>query len=210
MITDAFLSTIVKDKSFVDVGPLWVIENERLSVAHKHGANRLAAIDIIPLRDDRWEQLGRRLGKTPWDRINQDVCYYEGTFDVVHCAGVLYHHPSPLVLMSKLAQITLEHLVLGCVVAEKIGKHPLAPGAALFLPGVPPRMMQTLREDWKDFLAGRQGDVFDWDVQWNVNNLYHWWWLFTKDAVLGMAKAVGFQVRETHLEAGIFTMLLSK
>ncbi len=210
MIAETYLSPIVRNRSFVDVGPLWEVQNETISIAHKHGATRLAAIDIMPPWDHRWGDLERRLGGIQWERINSDICKYDGSFDVVHCSGVIYHHPEPMTIMTKLSQLTKEHLVLGTVVAERVGKHPLAPGTCLYLPGVPSRMMNTLRNDWQEFLQGRAGDVFDKDVVWNVHNLYHWWWLFTKDAVIGMAKTVGFQVRETHLEGRILTLLLAK
>lgn len=210
MIAETYLSTIVHNRSFVDVGPLWVVENETLSLASHYGATEVAAIDLMPPWDQRWADLDRRMNGAPWKKINQDVCKYEGTFDVVHCAGVLYHHPNPIVLMTKLSQMTREHLILGTVVVDRVGKYPLAPGSCLYMPGVPPRMIQTLREDWKEFLKGRSGDVFDGDVTWDVNNLFHWWWLFTKEAVLGMVKTVGFQVRDSHLEANVLTLLLGK
>ena len=47
-------SHLVPDNSFVDVGGLWGLSNERVTVAAKAGAARVAMIDIHPLGEQAW------------------------------------------------------------------------------------------------------------------------------------------------------------
>ena len=40
--------------SFIDIGPLWGTVNEKITVAARAGAKRLAAADIHPIWHDAW------------------------------------------------------------------------------------------------------------------------------------------------------------
>jgi len=53
-LRDDYIGKVVKGKSFADVGGLWVVVNEKVSVAHLHGANELAMIDVSPRGHELW------------------------------------------------------------------------------------------------------------------------------------------------------------
>ena len=57
---DAFITKVVKNKSFADVGGLWGTVNEKVSVAHAGGASTLAMVDISPPGDVLWERFEER------------------------------------------------------------------------------------------------------------------------------------------------------
>src|SRR5580692_11280331 len=109
-IRDELIREFAAGKTFADVGGLWATINEKVSVASVAGASSVAMIDITALDNELWTRLHERLaslGVTNYERISEDVeklgkredC---PTFDVVHCSGVLYHHPEPLQLIRSL------------------------------------------------------------------------------------------------------------
>lgn len=216
---DDYIQRVVDGKTFVDVGPLWESQNEKLSVASRHGATSVTAIDQFPEEHDLWVSFRQRMNLLgiPCQCFACDVCHYQGPpFDVVYCAGVLYHHPSPITLLKKLSSICNNHMILSTVVTENRilnaeGFVEMIPGSCVFLPAVPPEDLRVLHKDWETFLGGRQGDAMAQDVRnWSPDNLYHWWWLFTIEAVISMCNVVGFKVIEKHYEGRLLTLLLER
>ena len=46
-VRDTYISQVAAGKSFADVGGLWGTVNEKVSVAHTHGARALTMIDVV-------------------------------------------------------------------------------------------------------------------------------------------------------------------
>jgi 2-polyprenyl-3-methyl-5-hydroxy-6-metoxy-1,4-benzoquinol methylase len=111
---DQYISRVVTGRSFADVGGLWGIVNEKVSVAHHYGATKLAMIDITPPKHELWQRFDERCHvlKIPEvQRISSDVAKIGEIlpsvhFDVVHCSGVLYHMPDPMRFLLSLKQLT--------------------------------------------------------------------------------------------------------
>lgn len=53
-VRDTYIRQVVAGKSFADVGGLWGTVNEKVSVAHAHGARTLSMIDVSPPDSELW------------------------------------------------------------------------------------------------------------------------------------------------------------
>jgi len=170
---DDDIRRVVPGRTFLDVGPLWVTENEKVSVAHHVGATETTVIDIFPEDNNLWSLLRDRLTRlnVPCTFMSADILRYDDRpFDVVYCAGVLYHMPEPLQLIRKLYQICTHHTILSTVIGN------VAPGSCVFLPAVPPKQMEVLRRDWHEFLGGRTGGILSEDIpNLDINSSFPWW-----------------------------------
>ena len=119
-VRDTYIRQVVAGKSFADVGGLWGTVNEKVSVAHTHGARTLSMIDVSPPDSELWslfEERRRTLRLPAVECVSADILTLAEAdprpqFDVVHCSGVLYHMPEPMQFLRALRRITREALVL--------------------------------------------------------------------------------------------------
>jgi SAM-dependent methyltransferase len=206
-IRDTFIERIVSGRSFVDVGGLWGTVNEKVSVADAAGASATTMLDMQPPDVELWDDFRDRLRELDVDEYGcvsaniDDVGTPEqvGSFDVVHCSGVLYHAPNPVHTLTQLRRICTEHLILtSVVVPERMetsdGAIELESGELLFIPHLPPERHAILRNYFE--LAGIPGSI---GVQspverWEVSNYGAWWWIFTRPVLRQLASATSFEV----------------
>ena len=119
-VRDTYIRQVVAGKSFADIGGLWGTVNEKVSVAHTHGARALSMIDVSPPDSELWslfEERRRTLRLPAIECVSADILALAEAdprpqFDVVHCSGVLYHMPEPMQFLRALRRITREALVL--------------------------------------------------------------------------------------------------
>lgn len=110
-LRDEYISRVVVGKTFADAGGLWGTVNEKVSLAREHGAASLTMRDVTVKEGDLWKKFRARmdrLGIRNYECLSADICDPQITdlvqpFDVVHCSGVLYHHPNPMLLAGCLA-----------------------------------------------------------------------------------------------------------
>src|SRR5262249_51526671 len=159
---DVYISQVVNGKSFVDIGGLWGTVNEKVSVAHAYGARELTMIDIQPAGQELWhlfEDRRRALGLPEVHCLSGNIVDLADTvpcpqFDVVHCAGVLYHMPDPIRGLLALRRVTRDYLVLSSVItATKVESNPgvleIPQGAALFIPALRGRESAIVKAYWQ-------------------------------------------------------------
>src|SRR6266478_2802438 len=143
------ITSHVKDVSFADIGGLWGLTNEKVTVAVKAGCLTATMIDIMPLSDQSWSAFDERaqsLGITNYGKLQGNVddptlANKAGTFEFVHCSGVIYHVPNPLHTLTRLHALTSRFLLLvSMTVPERIfsdaGEISFAAGRTIFLPAV--------------------------------------------------------------------------
>src|SRR5258708_6455118 len=125
-LRDEFIAKVVDGRSFADVGGLWGVVNEKVSVAAEHHALRLAMIDISSPQSELWQIFRDRLatsGIYDCECISEDICDLAGRskhkYEVVHCSGVLYHHPNPVLLLESLRRVTARYLILTSAVTHE-------------------------------------------------------------------------------------------
>jgi len=207
---DAYIKQVVQSKSFVDVGGLWGTVNEKVSVAHAHGARRLTMIDILPAEHALWhlfEDRRRALGLPEVHCISSNIVDLVDTvrcpqFDVVHCSGVLYHMPDPMRFLVALRRITREYLVLSsAITATKIESDPglleIPQTATLFIPALQGHESAIVKSYWQKFVGEGAIGLTRKVASWQPDDYSAWWWLPRVEALKAMCIAVGF-----HYQSG--------
>lgn len=209
-LRDEFIARVVRGHSFADVGGLWGTVNEKVSVAVRSKALTVAMVDISAPDSELWMQFSERLaslGISGCECISSDVCALaaNGTarkFDVVHCSGVLYHHPNPIWFLEALRQIATRHLILTSAVTQETvsndrGTFHIPPSGVIFVPALDQQERLILAKYWKEKAGVGACYGITEPVQWNTRDFGPWWWLPTPRAMLAMAESAGFRVRDS-------------
>jgi hypothetical protein len=204
-LRDEYISRVVAGKTFVDVGGLWGTVNEKVSVAHKHGAFSVTMLDVTVKDGDLWKTFRARMNELEianYRCVSTDVCDPHITelvqpFDVVHCSGVLYHHPNPMLMLAILRNLAREHLVLtSCITPEIIenerGRYVIPPSGVLFVPALNDAAREILKCYWEQ--VGVVAGGLTEKVSYRLNDFGPWWWLPTASALVAMCEAAGFTV----------------
>src|SRR5436853_990019 len=144
---DEWIRSLVNGQTFADVGGLWRAMNEKISVALKAGATAATMIDVEPLDSKLWEDFRARcalMNVSGYDCVQADATVPDlrervGAFDVVHCAGVIYHVPDLVGFLRNLAAITRKYLILTSMVfppliENEFGTLDLRGGHCMFVP----------------------------------------------------------------------------
>lgn len=220
-VRDAFLTEVVRGRSFAEVGGLWGTVNEKISVAHRAGAKTLTMIDVMPEGDEWWRRFEARMAELGIDGVEcisgDATTAAVGPFDVVHCSGVLYHLPCPITFLAKLRERLREHLVLTSAVLPLRIENPygvltVPEGGALFVPAMSAADKAIYTHYWQG-----TSDAAMWGINrdfphFTLDNYVPWWWLLTVGAIREMARVVGFEpVKDAPLWTGTaHTFLLRK
>lgn len=209
-LRDQYIAQVVKGKSFAEVGGLWGTVNEKVSVAHAHGASDLTMIDISPPESELWglfEERRRSLRLPEVHCISNDLVVLSESvscpqFDVVHCSGILYHIPDPLRLLRALRKVTGKYLVLtSAVTAKRIanehGTLEIPQAAALFVPALQGKDRAIVQTYWKNFVGDGAIGLTQEVQTWNLDDFAPWWWLPTVEALEALCRAAGFERQES-------------
>lgn len=203
-----------KGKTFADVGGLWGTVNERVSMAVKAGASSATMVDIQNLDHELWDKFKSRCAEQEvydYKCIQADMTDISsvqklGSFDVVHCSGILYHLPDPLILLQHLRSITNEYLFFGTTTIPEqltIEEETLVThgGKVYFIPAL--NLEQKLffgkhfsNEGLK--IANINGPEVKWYLENGKPDFGPWWWLFTKEYVLKLLELEGFEVIDVY------------
>lgn len=218
-VTDEMIRDSVRNKSFADVGPLWQTVHEKVSLAHKFGADFVTAIDQWPEIHPLWAQFKARMHKLKVPNcqcLSMNVMDYNGPpFDVVYCSGVIYHAADPVSLLKKLKSITKEKLILTSTVTKKVltnseGTLTLPEGAVIFVPALSPEHKKVVAKEWSGILGHQPSYGLSQACVWDANDYYNWWWLFSPEVLNAMCSSCGFKIERAHLEGEIFYVLALK
>lgn len=203
-------------RTFAEVGGLWGVVNEQVTVAAAGGATELTMVDVAPEGgpEDLWQAFRSRLAEHDVSDVRclrgniDDPAIVEaaGTFDVVHCSGVLYHCPEPLRTLRNLRSLVGETLILGTAtmpetIANSAGSVEVEPGSAILVPAMTTSQRavigEWLRENGASGAYGINCEVgTDWTFGQDDWKPYEaWWWCFTRDYVAGLLEAAGFELR---------------
>jgi SAM-dependent methyltransferase len=192
-------------KSFADIGCMWGVNGEYAFVAEAAGATRVVAVDVFgptPEFDD--VHAGRQ---SHVEFVLGDICSVAtlarvGMVDVVFCAGVLYHHPSPFDLLVALRRICRATLILRTSTIPEIGG---LPNAAVYFPMMSPEA----RELWNLKRLGvlTQAAISE---EFNAEDGYgNWFWGLTPSCLESLLRTAGFRVDSRAIEAFAQTVVCS-
>ncbi|MEM4546869.1 MAG: hypothetical protein QW328_08945 [Nitrososphaerota archaeon] len=220
---DSYIAQVVQGRSFLEVGGLWGGVNEKVSVAYRFGARRLAIVDVAKPENQWWEFFRQRMTQMDiknYDAYAEDICTVDSVrigapFDVVHCSGVLYNLPDPMRLLAVLRSITIEFCILTSVVIpevieNEVSCYKLPPSAMVFVPALTDRERDCLKAYWRQFLGNSVAYGITDVASFSVDDFAPWWWLPTATALKAMCRSAGFQVVDSQpcWNNGALTLLL--
>jgi hypothetical protein len=208
---DEVIASYVKGGSFADVGGLWGLVNEKITVAVKAGCHTATMIDMTPMGHRFWNDFDERAksaGVTEYRKLQGNLddpalSDKAGTFDFVYCSGIIYHVPNPLYTLTRLHALTTRKLLLVSMtvperVVTDVGDISFAGGRTVFLPAVDESTKEILARYFQALginLAGISDDQNPWT---SLSAYGPWWWLWTPDTLSAMLRSTGFRVLETR------------
>ena len=199
-LRDEFIQQTVAGHSFVDVGGLWRVTSEKLTVAHQCGATSVTMFDVAPKDDPDWLGLQERMAERNIDYTA--VCGDFLTlpvkpFDVVHSAGMLYHMINPIEYLKRLRTITNRFAIITtAIVQDHIenakGTFSVPPSGVLYMMALSEQERIVLEEYWKPW--AEVTGVTNTRKCFNISDAGGWIWLPTANAFKKMTESCGFEV----------------
>jgi hypothetical protein len=211
---DDFIREVVDGKSFLEVGGLWGAVNEKATVAHKAGAKSIGALDIWPAGSEWWLKFRERCAENGLSSVREIIGSIDNPaiikqmigFDIVHCAGVLYHCPHPFLTIMNLRKVTQEILLLTSAVMpntveNEFGRLVLPDDMAISVPAITEDNRKILDHYIKGAYGGGAYGINDaidaWFFSDGTPNYGPWWWLWTAEYLNRLLPACGFEIVKT-------------
>jgi len=184
-------------RSFADIGCMWGVNGEFSFIAEGAGATRVVAVDVFGPTPEFEEKQRARQSHVQFvlgDITRQSTLEAVGPVDVVFCAGVLYHHPSPYDLLVALRRICRETLILrSSTIPEVRG----LPNAAVFFPMLDARG----RELWNLSSLGVLHQAGITNEFQPADGYGNWFWGLTPSCLESLLRLAGFRVDFRATEA---------
>jgi hypothetical protein len=190
-------------RSFADIGCLWGVDGKFAFIAEAAGATRVTGVDVYgPTEEFEREREARhsRVRFILGDVSQPDVAAAIGETDVVLCAGVLYHHPSPIDLLVALRAICGSTLILRTSTIPEVDG---LPNAAVFYPHLP----EHARARWNLSSLGVTHQAGITDAYDSAQGYGNWFWGLTPSCLRSMLQVSGFTVEEDWPEPFAHTMI---
>lgn len=215
---DEWIASLIPQRSFVDIGGIGVgAVNERVTMAVQAGASRAAMADIRPFSHHDWTAFFAKCAAMNTvitdcfegvDVTSPEIGTKLPVFDVVNCAGILYHLPHPLDALRTLKQVVGEYLIVNTVtvparIANSEGILEYGGNVALFLPGLSPRERAILGLHYRstlglslDEIAPRLDQTGATMPYVEDGELSYWpyWWLMSDQCFRSALQLMGFAV----------------
>lgn len=192
-----YVDRFAPGRSFADIGCMWGVNGEYAFAAERAGAVRVVGVDVFgptPEFEARRTRETSRVEFVLGDIVSEGTVERVGEVDVVLCAGVLYHHPSPFDLLVALRRICRETLLLRTSTIPEVRG---LPHAAVFYPMLDARARRTW--NLSSLGLGRQVGISDaFQPEAGYGN---WFWGLSPSCVAALLVAAGFRVRERAEEA---------
>lgn len=193
----SYVERFAPGRSFADIGCMWGVNGEYSFLAERAGAARVVAVDVFgptPEFEARHERESSRVEFVLGDIVAEGTLERIGEVDVVLCAGVLYHHPSPFDLLVALRRICRQTLVLRTATIPEIRG---LPHAAVFYPMLDARA----RRAWNLSGLGVRHQAGISDAFQPGEGYGNWFWGMSPSCVVALLAAAGFRAREQAEEA---------
>jgi len=200
-----YIRKYVPNRSFVDIGCMWGINGEHAFLAEQSGATLVKGVDVYgptPEFEAKKKSLNSSVEFILGDATHPDTIARIGVVDVVLCAGVLYHHPSPFDLLVALRRMCRQTLILRTSTIPEIRK---LPNASIYFPKLSPRDRQLW--NLSSLGVGRQVGISDgFEPKEGYGN---WFWGLTPSCVKSLLETAGFRVDYRAPESFSHTFICS-
>jgi len=200
-----YISAHAPGNSFADVGCMWGVNGEYSFLAEHVGATSVKGIDVFgptPEFEEKKRALNSSVEFVLGDITRRDTLERVGVVDVVLCAGVLYHHPSPFDVLVALRQICGKTLILRSAAIPEVNG---LPNAAVFYPMLP----DDDRRLWNLERLGTTGQIGIENPFRGEDGYGNWFWGLTPSCIKSMLEAAGFYVEHRATEAWAQTFICS-
>ena len=177
-------------RSFVDIGCMWGVNGEYAFIAEEAGATEVKGVDVFgptPEFEEKKRVRGSNVEFILGDATQSNTIEQVGVVDLVFCAGVLYHHPSPFDLLVALRRICGEMLMLR---TSTIPENRNVPNMAVYWP----MLSKKDRKLWNLSSLGlghQVGITNDFDPHQGYGN---WFWGLTPSTLESLLATAGFRV----------------
>lgn len=192
-------------QTFADIGCMWGVNGRFAFLAEASGATGVKAVDVFGPTPEFQNDHAARNSSVEFilgDITDQAVIERVGEVDVVLCAGVLYHHPSPFDLIVALRAICRQTLILR---TATIPEHRSLRNAAVFYPMLPRRHRR--RWNLSSLGVGHQAGI---TAPFQPGDGYgNWFWGLTPSCVGSLLETAGFKVDQRQTEAFAQTFICS-
>ena len=176
---------------------MWGVNGEHAFVAEEAGATAVTAIDVFgPTPEFEEKRLARqsRVEFILGDISSPATLARVGVVDVVFCAGVLYHHPSPFDLLVALRRICRETLILRTSTIPEVRG---LPNAAVYFPMLDGRG----RGLWNLASLGLLHQAGISNEFQPAEGYGNWFWGLTPSCLESLLRTAGFRVEFRATEA---------
>jgi Protein of unknown function (DUF1698) len=185
-----YVGNHVRGRSFVDVGCMWGVNGDHSFAAEDAGATSVKGVDVFgptPEFEDKRRARDSSVEFILGDISHPDTIARVGVADVVLCAGVLYHHPSPFDLLTALRRTCRQTLILR---TSTIPEVKWLPNAGVFYPMLSPRKRRLW--DLRGIGVGRRvGISAGFEPEGGYGN---WFWGMTPSCVASLLEPAGFRI----------------
>jgi hypothetical protein len=174
--------------SFVDIGCMWNVNGGIAFEAEARGARPVTGLDVDPPTAECRAEYQRRDSSVRFlvgDLHDPAVLSDVGPHDVVWCAGVLYHTPSPLLTLERLRSITRKYLIIAAMTIPEV---PGIPHACIFYPKLRDRSRLAVAASAPGVACGL---TTKFDPALDYSN---WWWGISRSALRAMLEVSGFEI----------------
>jgi SAM-dependent methyltransferase len=192
-------------KSFADVGCMWGVDGEYAFVAAEAGATRVVGIDVFGPTPEFEQKRAARAPRVEFmlgDISRTETLNRVGAVDVVFCAGVLYHHPSPFDVLVALRRICRQTLILRTSTIPEVRG---LPNAAVYFPMLDDRS----RALWSLKSLGLLHQAGITNGFQAADGYGNWFWGLTPSCLESLLRTAGFSVDWRATEAFAQTVVCS-
>jgi hypothetical protein len=169
---------------------MWGVNGEHAFMAEEAGATVVKAVDVFGPTPEFEAKKRSRNSSVEFilgDASHPDTIARVGVVDVILCAGVLYHHPSPFDLLVALRRMCSQTLILRTSTIPEIKG---LPNVAVYFPMLEPKDRQLY--DLASLGMSRQVGISDgFDPREGYGN---WFWGLTPTCLISLLKTAGFEV----------------
>ena len=184
-------------RSFVDIGCMWGVNGEYAFTAEEAGARSVKGVDMFgptPEFEAKKQERNSSVEFILGDAAHPETIARVGVVDIVFCAGVLYHHPSPFDLLVALRRMCHRTLILR---TSTIPEMKEIPNAAVYFP-----MLEAEdRRLWNLSSLGVDRQVGITDGFEPDQGYGNWFWGLTPSCLASLLETAGFRVEHRATEA---------
>ncbi|MDQ7786430.1 MAG: DUF1698 domain-containing protein [Thermodesulfovibrionales bacterium] len=198
-----YIRQYAMNSSFADIGCMWGVNGEYAFIAEKFGATSVRAVDVFgptPEFEVKRKSLNSAVEFILGDITQPETIAAVGIVDVVFCAGVLYHHPSPFDLLVALRRICGSTLILRTFT---IPENSRIANTAVYFPMLKPKD----RGFWNLSSLGvsHQAGISD---SFNPYQGYgNWFWGISPSCLKSLLQTAGFKIEFCATEAFAQTVI---